>query len=82
MNLFRIFIAFVKKETFHIVRDRRTLLILFAMPIALVLIFGYTVTNEFKNASIGVIDHSKDDMSEALVNHITSSVCFIYHNNS
>ena len=66
MNLFRIFIAFVKKETFHIARDRRTLLILFAMPIALVLIFGYTVTNEFKDASIGVIDHSKDKKKYAI----------------
>jgi ABC-2 type transport system permease protein len=54
---------------------------LFAMPIALVLIFGYTVTNEFKNASIGVIDHSKDDMSEAFVNHITSSGHFILIDN-
>ena len=50
--MLRIFLAFVKKESFHILRDTRTLVILFGMPIALVLIFGYTVTNEFKDASI------------------------------
>lgn len=71
--MLKIFLAFVKKEAFHILRDTRTLVILFGMPIALVLIFGYTVTNEFKDASIAVVDESKDDLSRALVEHLTSS---------
>jgi len=71
--MLKIFLAFVKKETYHILRDTRTLYILFGMPIALVLIFGYTVSNEFKDASIAVMDQSKDDLSQALVEHLTSS---------
>ena len=71
--MLRIFYAFVKKETYHILRDIRTLVILFGMPIALVLIFGYTVTNEFKDASIAVVDHSKDKLSQALIEHLTAS---------
>lgn len=71
--MLRIFAAFVKKESFHILRDTRTLVILFGMPIALVLIFGYTVTNEFKDASIAVVDQSKDDLSRKLAAHLTSS---------
>ena len=71
--MIRTFFAFVKKECFHILRDTRTLVILFGMPIALVLIFGYTVTNEFKDASIAVMDESKDDLSKALVEHLTAS---------
>ena len=67
------YLAFVKKETLHIFRDPRTLAILFGMPIILVLIFGYTVTNEFKDASIGIIDNSKDNLSAKLVQHVTSS---------
>ncbi|MEO1435440.1 MAG: ABC transporter permease, partial [Bacteroidota bacterium] len=69
----RIFWAFIKKESYHILRDTRTLIILFGMPIALVLIFGYTVTNEFKNASIGILDKANDELSRELVEHFTAS---------
>jgi ABC-2 type transport system permease protein len=71
--MIRAFLAFVKKETFHILRDRRTLFILFGMPVALVLIFGYTITNEFKDASIAVLDQAQDDLSESLVEELTAS---------
>jgi ABC-2 type transport system permease protein len=71
--MLKIFLAFVKKESLHILRDTRTLVILFGMPIALVLIFGYTVTNEFKDASVAIVDQSKDDLSKALVEHLTAS---------
>ena len=71
--MLKIFYAFVKKETYHIIRDTRTLIILFGMPIALVLIFGYTVTNEFKDASIGIVDNAKDDLSQQLITHLTAS---------
>lgn len=69
----KIFLAFVRKEMYHILRDQRTLAILFGMPIALVLIFGYTVTNEFKDASMVVIDQARDELSTDLVTHLTAS---------
>lgn len=69
----RIFLAFVRKEVYHILRDTRTLVILFGMPIALVLIFGYTVTNEFKGASVIIVDQAKDDLSHAFIEHLTAS---------
>lgn len=68
-----IFIAFVKKEFFHILRDRKTLIILFGIPIALVLIFGYTVTNEFKDASISILDQSHDELSREYIQHLQAS---------
>ena len=71
--MLRKYFAFVKKETFHILRDPRTLAILLGMPIALVLIFGYTVTNEFKDASIAIVDEAKDDLSRELIADIISS---------
>ena len=69
----KVFWAFVKKEFFHILRDTRTLYILFGMPIVLVLIFGYTVTNEFKDASIAIVDQSKDDLSKSFSEHLVAS---------
>lgn len=61
--MLKIFAAFVRKEFFHILRDRRTLTILLGMPVALVLLFGYVVTNEFQDASVVVLDNAHDDLS-------------------
>ncbi|MFN0034130.1 MAG: ABC transporter permease [Saprospiraceae bacterium] len=70
------FRAFVQKEFRHILRDRRTLLILFGMPIMQVLLFGFVLTNEIKNAAIAVLDPSKDAESIALTNKLVSSGYF------
>ena len=39
------FISFVIKETKHILRDKRTMLILFGMPVVMMLLFGFAITN-------------------------------------
>lgn len=67
------FWAFVKKEFRHILRDRRTLLVLLGMPVAQVLIFGYAVTNEFRNANIAVLDQAHDELSTELIYKLTAS---------
>ena len=73
----KVFRAFVRKEFYHILRDKRTLLILFGMPLAQILIFGYAVTNEFKDAKIDILDYSRDELSEKLISHLQSSGNFI-----
>ena len=78
MKLFR---SFVKKEFYHIFRDVRTLLILFGLPIALILIFGYVVTSEIRNAKIAILDHSKDEITTEITNKILSSGYFILSEN-
>jgi ABC-2 type transport system permease protein len=55
------FLSFVRKEFHHILRDRQTLLILLGMPIALIMIFGFALTTEVKNARFAVLDFSKRD---------------------
>jgi len=70
------FRAFVVKEFRHILRDRRTLLILFGMPVAQVLLFGFVLTTEVKNAAIAVLDSSKDAASIGLTNRLVSSGYF------
>lgn len=75
------FIGFVKKEFHHIFRDPRTMLILFGMPIAQILIFGYVVSNEITDVKIGVYDKSKDHVTHEITNKITSSGFFILSEN-
>ena len=75
------FIGFVKKEFHHIFRDYRTMLILFGMPIAQILIFGYVVSNEITDVKIGVYDKSKDHVTHEIINKIVSSGFFILQDN-
>ena len=71
------FLGFLIKEFYHIFRDRRTMLILFGMPIVQVLLFGYVITNEIKNVRIAIIDHSRDEVTNKLTNKILSSGYFV-----
>ena len=71
------FRGFVIKEFYHIFRDRRTLLILFGMPVLQMLIFGYVVTNEIKDARIAILDMSKDEVTRQITDKIASSGYFI-----
>jgi ABC-2 type transport system permease protein len=70
------FLAFVKKEWFHIWRDKKTLFILFGLPIVQILIFGFALTNEIKNSRIAIVDQSKDETSQRLIDRIASSRYF------
>ena len=72
----RRFLGFVKKEFLHIFRDYRTLIILFGMPAAQIIIFGYAVSNDIKNAGIAVLDHSKDEITKTITSKLTSSGFF------
>jgi ABC-2 type transport system permease protein len=70
------FFAFVKKEFYHIFRDKRTLFILLGMPVMQILIFGFALTNEVKNSKIAVLDNSKDAATASLIAEIGSSRYF------
>ena len=71
------FRGFFIKELNHIIRDTRTLMILFVLPVVLLLIFGYVVTNELKDIRIAVFDQSNDRYTRELTGHILSSGYFI-----
>jgi ABC-2 type transport system permease protein len=70
------FIIFVRKEFAHVLRDRKTLLILFGMPIMQILIFGFALTNEVKNSSVIVVDYAQDAASQQLISRIEASRYF------
>jgi len=75
------FISLVKKEFNHIFRDRRTLLILFGIPIMQILIFGYVVNSDFKNIGIAVLDQSGDTHTQKIINKIFASGYFDFAGN-
>lgn len=73
------FAIFVKKEFAHVLRDRKTLLILFGMPVMQILIFGFALTNEVKNSAIVVVDYAQDEASQRLISRIEASRYFEVH---
>ena len=70
------FLTFVKKEFYHVFRDRKTLLMLFGLPIVQIVLFGFALTNEIKNSKIVVADYAKDIASQQIIRKIEASHYF------
>lgn len=70
------FTTFIKKEFYHVLRDRKTLLILFGMPVVQILIFGFALTNEVKNSKVVIVDEAKDKASTEIIGKIEASRYF------
>jgi ABC-2 type transport system permease protein len=72
----RAFFQFIVKEFYHITRDARTLLVLFGIPFAQLLIFGYAIRTEINDIDLGVLDYSKDYVTQEITNKLISSGYF------
>ncbi len=72
----RQFLSFVQKEFYHIFRDKRTMLILLVMPVIQIILFGFALTNEIKDAPIAVLDLSKDEATRRIVDRFSASEYF------
>lgn len=69
-------LVFIRKEFYHVFRDRRTLLILFGLPVVQIILFGYALTSEVKNLNIAVVDYSKDIATQKITGKIQASEYF------
>ena len=70
------FIGFVTKEFYHIFRDKRTMFILFGMPMVQIMLFGFAITNEINNVNIAIFDQSRDSETQQIINKISASKYF------
>ena len=70
------FISFVIKEARHILRDKRTMLILFGMPVVLMLLFGFAITTDVKNVRTVVVTASMDHLTRQAVERLSASEYF------
>ncbi len=71
------FISFVIKETKHIVRDRRTMLILFGVPVVMMLIFGFAITTDVRNVKVTVVTAVMNPRIQQVVQRIDASEYFV-----
>ena len=66
----------LRKETFHILRDRRTLAVLVLLPIVQVVIFGYAIRTDVDRVRIAIVDPSPDHVTIALRNRLPAARVF------
>ena len=70
------FLSFVLKETKHILRDKRTMLILFGMPVMLMLLFGFAITTDVKNVRTVVVTSYQSPQTQAAIERLAQSEYF------
>ncbi len=67
------FLSFVKKETLHIVRDPRTMLIALLMPVVQILLFGFAISTEVNNVNVAVVAPRPGETIRQIVMRIGAS---------
>ena len=70
------FISFVQKEARHILRDRRTMLILFDMPVVLMLLFGFAITTDVRNVRTVVVTSQLSPQNQQAIERLAASEYF------
>lgn len=65
--------AIARKEMLHILRDPRSLAVAVAMPLVLVVLYGYALDMELKDLRVGILDLDRTVASRDLVQTMTSS---------
>ncbi|MEW6260823.1 MAG: ABC transporter permease [Thermodesulfobacteriota bacterium] len=74
---FRRLMAVTRKEWIHIVRDWRSLTLAIAIPILLILLYGYALTLDVKNVPVQVWDRSKTPASRMFLSQLEGSPYFV-----
>lgn len=75
MNLRRI-LAITRKEVYHLIRDARSLYLAFAIPLLLILLFGYALSLDVDKIKTVIVDHDRTDLSRDLVQRLDASPYF------
>ncbi|MGM9701708.1 MAG: ABC transporter permease [Prevotella sp.] len=68
--------AFIVKEARHILRDKRTMLILFGMPVVMMLLFGFAITTNVKNVRTLVVTSQMDLQTQRAIERLSASEYF------
>lgn len=72
------FISFVKKEALHILRDKRTMLVVMLIPVVLMLLFGFAISTEVNNINVAVVAPERTDGVKNAVERISQNEYFTF----
>jgi ABC-2 type transport system permease protein len=68
--------AVTRKEFYHLIRDFRSLYLAFALPLLLILLFGYALSLDVDNVETVVVDYDKTDLSSDIIRRLDASPYF------
>jgi ABC-2 type transport system permease protein len=68
--------AIVRKEFYHLIRDYRSLYLAFAIPLILIILFGFALSLDVDNVETIVVDYDKSELSRDFVRKLDASAYF------
>ena len=72
------FVSFIRKETLHILRDRRTMLVVLLMPIIQMTLFGFAISTEVNNINFAVVVPVPSESIRQQVEQIAANPYFTF----
>src|SRR5512143_2934931 len=66
-------LAMASKEVQHILRDIRTLYLALAMPVLMLVLFGFGISFDVDHLELAVVDQDQSTASRELVRHFTAA---------
>ncbi|HET9024915.1 MAG TPA: ABC transporter permease, partial [Burkholderiaceae bacterium] len=69
-------LALLRKEAYHIRRDRRTLIVVLALPVVQVLLFGSAIRTDVDHVRVAIVDPAPDDATLALRHRFAATDTF------
>ena len=73
---FRNVLAIARKEIYHLIRDFRSLYLAFALPLLLILLFGYALSLDVDKVETVILDQEQTDLSRDLIRRLGASSYF------
>jgi len=68
--------AIVRKEFYHLIRDYRSLYLAIAIPLLLIILFGYALSLDVDNVPTVIIDYDKSALSRDFIRKLDASSYF------
>jgi len=68
--------AIIRKEFYHLIRDYRSLYLAFAIPLLLIILFGYALSLDVDNVETVFIDYDRSDLSRDFIRRLDASSYF------
>ena len=78
------FLSFVKKESLHILRDVRTMMIVLLIPVVLMILFGFAISTEVNNLNVAIVAPNRTEGVRQVVERLANNPYFtvVDYNNS